>query len=124
MLVAGPQATAPVGYWASKITVNTWDTLLETWQTQTIVAGTTRATVLSLLGRPKQELAPDVYVYDNCRPDQADARSCENLIVTIERDQVVGRRFVNDKGTMVIAANLPHHSAPSMVQTGFGAPNR
>jgi outer membrane protein assembly factor BamE (lipoprotein component of BamABCDE complex) len=113
------------GYWASKITVNSWDSLRETSQTQAITAGTARSTVLALLGQPKQELASDVYVYDNCRPDQSDAGGCQTLVVTFEQDQVASLRFVNDKGTMVIAANLPQNTAPGMaMRTGFASPSR
>lgn len=102
-LSAAPQTA--VGYWASKITVNTWDTLLATSRTQTIAAGTIRATVLSLLGEPKQELAPDVYVYDNCRPDQSVAGGCQTLIVTFEHDEVFSLKFMNDAGVFIDAAN-------------------
>ncbi len=108
-LSAAPQTA--LGCWASKITVNSWDSMRETMQTQRIVVGTTRATVLSLLGRPQRELAPDVYAYDNCQTDQFVAGDCTTLIVTFEQDKVLGLKFVNEAGMVIIAARAKENRA-------------
>lgn len=107
-LSAAPQTGSAIGYWASKITVNSWDIMRETSRSETISPGTTRATVLALLGKPLQELSPDVYRYDNCQPDQylASAQGCNTLIITFAEGRVADIKFVNDHGTAVIAANL------------------
>jgi outer membrane protein assembly factor BamE (lipoprotein component of BamABCDE complex) len=104
---AAQQSSSALGYWASRITVSTWDPLAQTTQTRSITAGTTRATVLALLGRPLQQLTPDVYLYDNCRADQPVARDhgCSTLVVTFSKDQVAGLKFVNPGATTIIAAN-------------------
>lgn len=120
-LSAAPQTA--LGYWASEITVNP-RVIYARSKARIITAGTARATVLSLLGQPKQVLAPNVFVYDNCRIDQRLPGRCDNLIVTFKQEQVVSLRFVNDRATMVIAADLPHHTAPLMAQTGFSGPSR
>ena len=122
-LSAAPQTA--LGYWASKITVKSWNSLLSTSQIRTITAGTSRATVLSLLGNPKQELASDVFVYDNCQTDQWVAGRCDTLIVTFNQDQVASLKFMNDAATMVVAANLPQQTGPgTMMRSGFASPNR
>jgi hypothetical protein len=110
-LSAAPKEASGVGYWASTITVKSWDPLSEAWQHQSISAGAPRALVRSLLGKPRQELTTDVYLYDNCRADQALAsgQGCNILIVTFVRDQVADLRFVNAPGAEVIAANLRTH---------------
>ena len=120
-LSAAPQTA--LGYWASEITVNPRIVYARS-KTKIITAGTTQATVLSLLGQPKQVLAPNVFVYDNCRIDQWLPGRCDTLIVTFKQDQVASLRFVNDRATMVIAANLAHHTAPILVQAGFSRPSR
>lgn len=103
------QPTIPaVGYWASRIDVNSWDKMLHSTKTRSIITGTSRAAVLSLLGNPLQQLTPDVYVYDNCQPEPfaARARGCVTLVVTFAQDRVANMRFVNPSAATVIAANL------------------
>ena len=113
-LSAAPQAA--LGCWASTISVNSWDSMRETMQTQTIAAGTTRAKVLSLLGRPQQGLAPDAYAYDNCRSDQFVAGDCTTLIVTFEQDRVVDLKFVNDAGMVILAARAKENRTLALAQ--------
>jgi hypothetical protein len=110
-LSAAPKEASGVGYWASTITVKSWDPLSETWQRQSISAGAPRALVQSLLGKPRQELTPDVYLYDNCRADQtlASGQGCNTLIVTFAQDQVAAMKVVNAPGAQTIAANLRAH---------------
>lgn len=116
--------TAPAhGYWASKVTVNIWNTLLETREAHTIAAGTSRSEVVRLLGQPREMLAPDVYLYDNCRPDQSVARECADLIVAFSQDRVASMRFVNRAGTAVIATNLRNRTGPA-AETAFAYPNK
>ena len=104
---AAPQSNSAIGYWASRVTVSAWDPMAQTTQTRSITAGTARATVLSLLGSPLQQLTPDVYVYDNCRADQPVARDhgCNTLVVTFSKDRVADLKFVNPGATTIIAAN-------------------
>jgi hypothetical protein len=97
-----------IGYWASRIDVNSWDRLLHSTQTRSITAGTERAAVLSLLGSPRQQLTPDVYLYDNCQPEPFVAREhgCFSLVVTFAKDRVANMRFVNTSAATIIAKNL------------------
>jgi hypothetical protein len=103
------QQTIPaVGYLASRINVNSWDPMFQTTKTQSITAGTTRAAVLSLLGSPRQQLAPDVYLYNNCQPNWFVARGqgCVTLLITFAKDRVADMKFVNASAATIIAANL------------------
>jgi len=103
------QPTAPaVGYPASQITVGVRDLFTSSIQTHTITAGTARKTVVSLLGKPRQALTPDVFVYDNCEPDQSVARvrGCRTLVVTFSQDKVADLKFVNSAAATIIASNL------------------
>ncbi len=103
---AAPQDTA-VGYWASRITATRWNSLLERSESQTLFEGTSRAAVVTALGQPARVLSADVWVYDNCRPDQAVARErgCNVLVVTFADDKVAEMRFVNHPAVEMIAAN-------------------
>ena len=122
-LSAAPQTAR--GFEASQISVTAWDTLCETLRTQTIVPGTARAKVVSLLGQPAQELAPDVYSYDNCRPDQAVAYDCTTLIVTFAGDRVAGLEFVNRQGAAVLAAKIRNRQVPGRMRSvGLAIPNK
>src|SRR5512146_3060691 len=70
-----PKGAPAVGFWASKVTVTSWNDLLDRSESNAIVAGTDRNSVLAELGRPAQELSPDVWIYGNCQPDQAAAQA-------------------------------------------------
>ncbi len=123
VLSAAPEAAR--GFEASQISVESWDQLRGTFRAETIVPGTTRAKVLTLLHQPELVLAPDVYAYDDCRPDQGIAYDCPTLIVTFAGDRVADLRFVNRQGAVVIAANIRDHRAPGrMKSVGLAVPNR
>ena len=102
------QTTSAAGYWANRITVRSWNSLLETSQSRSITAGTTRGTVLSLLGSPARQLSPDLFVYDNCQPDQREAHNqgCTTLVVTFAADHVASLQFVNNSATTLLATSL------------------
>jgi hypothetical protein len=130
-LSAAPPTAAASSYLASKITVYSWDAARATAQSQTVFVGSTRREVLSMLGQPRQELAPDVFLYDNCPSDQSFAsdRSCNTLIVTFTRGRVANLNFVNDLGLEIVAANLrgehtERHGSGSnpTVDVGFAIP--
>ncbi|HUJ44673.1 MAG TPA: hypothetical protein VLW52_13820 [Opitutaceae bacterium] len=105
-----PASAAPkdaaVGYWASRITVTSWDDLFETSVSNSIFAGASRQAVLSTMGEPAERLSPDVWTYDDCRPDFAEARErgCNILVVTFAQDRVARMKFVNRPAIDVIAA--------------------
>lgn len=121
-LPAAPNVAPAHGFWASKVTVTTWNTLLKTRETHGIAAGTSRSEVVRLLGQPREMLTPDVYLYDNCRPEQSVARECADLIIAFSQDRVVSMRFVNHTGTAVIATNLRNRIGPA-AETAFADPN-
>jgi len=103
-----PKDASAIGYWASRINVTTWNDLMDRSEDQAIVPGTGRSSVASILGQPAQELSPDVWVFDNCQPDdqEAHAKGCDILLVTFEHDRVANLKFVNQVAAEVIAAHL------------------
>jgi hypothetical protein len=107
-LRASSPADSPIGYFASRISISRWDTLRETMRSDSVTAGTSRQSVLKLLGDPAQELDRDVYLYTNCRPDQSEPveRGCTTLIVTFAGEKVTELKFVNPAASTVIAADL------------------
>jgi len=126
-MYAAEQQPNSAGYHVSKVSVRHWDPLFSTTKTEAITQGTKRATVAALLGRPSQTLSPDVLLYDNCQPDQAEARDqgCTSLLVVLDQDRVTDLRFVSPSTIASIAASLQGHELGNSVnKTAVAEPNR
>jgi hypothetical protein len=104
---APSKPTTAIGYSASKIQIQKWDVMLQRIQASTIVPGETRDNVQRWLGRPERKLSPTEWVYDNCQPNDSQARrdGCWLLVVTFTEDRVSELKFVNRPlMTKIIAA--------------------
>ena len=105
-----PASAAPkdaaIGYWASQIRVTSWNVLRERSESNSIFEGSSRRAVLATMGEPAQRLAPDVWVYDDYRPDLTEARQqgCNILVVTFVGEKLATMKFVNHPAVDVIAA--------------------
>jgi hypothetical protein len=111
-MMAADKALEAIAYPVSKISVNSWNSLLATSQTRTISTGASKTAVLSWLGKPAQELSSNVFLYDNCAPDQSVAleRGCNTLVITFAEGKVADLKFVNGSAKMVIAENVQRPS--------------
>ena len=97
---------AAIGYWASQITVNSWNVLLERSESNSVFEGASRRAVLATMGAPAHRLSPDVWVYDDYQPDLTEARErgCDILVITFAQEKVATMKFVNPPAAEVIAA--------------------
>ena len=75
--------------------------------------GASQATVRWVLGSPRQELAPDIWVYHNYHADLALAneQGCDTVVITFARGKVSDIKLVNDRAAKSIAANVHVQSA-------------
>ncbi len=114
-----PAGTPAIGYRARTVTAWSWNGLLQRSDTQTICAGIDRADVLSAMGQPARQLAPDVWLYEGYKPDlaEAEARGCTLLVITFAQGKVADLKFVNAPAAEVITAQTkargPHLYATS-----------
>ncbi len=113
-----PAGTPAIGYRASTVTAWTWNDLLQRSDTRVIRAGIGRADVLSAMGEPTRQLAPDVWLYEGYQPDlaEAEARGCTLLVVTFAQDRVADLKFVNAPAAEVIAAQTDARG-PNVIAT-------
>ena len=78
-----------------------------------IALGTPQATVRRVLGSPRQELAPDVWVYHNYHADLALAneQGCDTVVITFAQGKVADLKLVNHLAATLIASNVKVQSA-------------
>lgn len=73
-----------------------------------ISRGATQGTVLRVLGSPRRELSPDVWVYHHYHADLALAneQGCDTVVITFAHRKVAALKLVNHPAANLIAANL------------------
>jgi hypothetical protein len=105
-LSAAPSAA--VGYPAGKITVTTWNDLLDRFDTRAVVDGSSRQAVVSTMGQPAQEWSSNVWVYDGVQPNswRAQAQGCNILAITFAHGKVTRMRFYDPSAATIVADNF------------------
>ena len=78
-----------------------------------ISLGASQATVRRVLGSPRQELSPDIWVYHNYRADLALAneQGCDTVVITFAQGKVADLKLVNHPAAVSIASNVRVQSA-------------
>ncbi len=112
----------PVGFPAKQVTVSGARFLNR--ENIIISAGTTEASVLRLLGKPRKVLGPNVVFYDNCAPDQAEAAQCRDLIITYKEGKVASLIFSNALMTELIAFEAQYKGDNQIPGKALAMPNQ
>ena len=97
---AATKNISPIAYSVSSVYVDSRGDFIQ--------RGDTRATVLFVMGRPRQELSPDVWVYSGYQADLdlANEQGCDTQVITFAQGRVVDLKLVNESATRIVTADL------------------